>query len=436
MPETLETFLSAVHRTCTEVTRKAPDYFATRPLRATRPPAGAVEAVRAAFGAALREEAREEFTAVDDLLDRRRAGSDGSGASRGHGEDWAGWRRRLDRRSALRSARAARLARAMDRREVRSAGCRVRYRAGGQGPLVVLLTALGYTDEVWYPLAERLLPGRRVVMWDAEDASEPIGPAERRLDLVDAVLAAEGARACDVIGWCSGAQLAVEYALGRPRAVRAAVLLNGSYPRAATDAASAYERNLAAVCASVAARPHRAERALRMLTGASGPGPLPADERLAAVEVLARVPPGLEPVLRHPFRDAPALVRYSRMLDELWRRPLPPPAPGAPPLLSLAAELDRVAAPEPPAGLRPLLAGRHGVLAGATHYSLLERPEAVADVCRAFLDDPAGAVPVAGGAEEVRWASGDRPTGPVDDPVARERRVEPLRAPGRGGATR
>ncbi|CAM5319554.1 alpha/beta fold hydrolase [Streptomyces hirsutus] len=419
MPETVESFLSAVHRTFAEVTRKAPGYFATRPLRADDPPAGAAEAVRAAFGVTLRATVREEFTAVDDLLDRRRTCLDGTDDPDGSGEDWAGWRRRQDRRFAVRSARAARLARTMDRREVRTAGSRIRYRAGGQGPLVVLLTALGYTDEVWYPLAERLLPGRRVVMWDAEDASEPdrLRSTERQLDVVDGVLAAEGARACDVVGWCSGAQLAVEYAHSRPRAVRAAVLLHGSYPRAATDPASAYERNLATVCASVAARPHRADRALRMLTGAAEPAPLPTDEHLAALEVLARVLPGLAPVLRHPFRDADALVRYSRMLDELWRRPLPAPSPGLPPLLSLAAELDRVAAPEPPAALVPLLAGRHGLLVGATHYSLLERPEVVADMCRAFLDDPAAAVPVAGGPKEVRWAATDRPLTTVYEPI-------------------
>lgn len=414
MPETLEAFLSAVHRTFTEVTRKAPDYFAGRALRAAGPPAGAGEAVRAAFGATLRAADREEFTAVDRLLDLRRPGPDEADGRQYDGEggdDWAGWRRRLDRRSAVRSARAARLAGTMDRREARAAGSRVRYRAGGQGPLVVLLTALGHTDEVWYPLAERLLPGRRVVMWDAEDAAGQPGPAERRLDAVDAVLAAEGVRACDVVGWCSGAQLAVEYAHRRPGAVRAGVLLHGSYPRAATDPASAYERNLATVCASVAARPHRAGRALRMLTGTEGTAPLPSDEHLAAVEALARVPPGLEAVLRHPFRDADALVRYSRTLDGLWRRPLPEPAPGSPPLLSLAGELDRVAAPEPPAALAPWLAGRHGVLAGATHYSLLERPEVVADVCRAFLDGPAAAGPPAGSTGEVRWAEAGRPAG-------------------------
>ncbi|MGA5346853.1 alpha/beta fold hydrolase [Streptomyces griseoincarnatus] len=417
MPETLEAFLSAVHRTFTEVTRKAPDYFAGRPLRAAGPPPGAREAVRAAFGATLRAADREEFTAVDRLLDLRRAGPDGADGRREDGDDWAGWRQRLDRRSAVRSARAARLAGAMDRREARAAGSRVRYRAGGQGPLVVLLTALGHTNEVWYPLAERLLPGRRVVMWDAEDAAGPPGPAERRLDAVDAVLAAEGVRACDVVGWCSGAQSAVEYAHRRPGAVRAAVLLHGSYPRAATDPASAYERNLASVCASVAARPHRAGRALRMLTGGEGPAPLPADEHLAAVEALARVPPGLDTVLRHPFRDADALVRYSRTLDGLWRRPLPEPAPGSPPLLSLAGELDRVAAPEPPAALAPWLAGRHGVLVGATHYSLLERPEVVADVCRAFLDDPTAAGPPAGTTWEVRWNESGGPAGTGHRPV-------------------
>ncbi|MFJ9668036.1 alpha/beta fold hydrolase [Streptomyces sp. NPDC101219] len=424
MPETLEAFLSAVHRTFTEVTRKAPDYFAGRPLRAAGPPAGAEEAVRAAFGATLRAADREEFTAVDRLLDLRRTGPDGTDGRREErenredgeggegGDDWAGWRRRMDRRTAVRSARAARLAGVMDRREARAAGSRVRYRAGGQGPLVVLLTALGHTDEVWYPLAERLLPGRRVVMWDAEDAAGPPGPAERRLDAVDAVLAAEGVRSCDVVGWCSGAQLAVEYAHRRPGAVRAGVLLHGSYPRTATDPASAYERNLATVCASVAARPQRAGRALRMLTGAGGTAPLPADEHLAAVEALARVPPGLEAVLRHPFRDADALVRYSRTLDGLWRRPLPEPAPGSPPLLSLAGELDRVAAPEPPAALAPWLAGRHGVLAGATHYSLLERPEVVADVCRAFLDGPTAAPPATRTTGEVRWAEAGGRAGP------------------------
>ncbi|NEA92996.1 hypothetical protein G3I22_11760, partial [Actinospica acidiphila] len=98
MPETLEAFLSAVHRTFTEVTRKAPDYFAGRPLRAAGPPPGAREAVRAAFGATLRAADREEFTAVDRLLGLRRAGPDGADGRREDGDDWAGWRQRLDRR--------------------------------------------------------------------------------------------------------------------------------------------------------------------------------------------------------------------------------------------------------------------------------------------------------------------------------------------------
>ncbi|MFE5857441.1 alpha/beta fold hydrolase [Streptomyces sp. NPDC056500] len=390
MPESIESFLSAVHRTFAEVTRRAPDYFTTRPLRVSAPPVGAVAAVADAFGARLLTTTAQEFTAVDELVDRRRCDPTESIPGGEQAGGWARWRLDQDRRTALRAAQAAHLARAMDRRTARHEGRSVHYRVCGQGPLLVLVTALGHTDEVWYPLAERLLHGRRVAMWDAgerDPSGRPWTLAGHLAD-VDAVLHAEGVRSCDVIGWCSGAQVALEYAYRRPGVVRAAVLLNGSYPRAGTDAASRYERDLAAVCASVVARPERASRALRMLAGAGAVVPLPADERLAAVEVLARTPPGLASVLRRPFRDANALVNYSHQLSELWRRELPGPGASVPPLLSLAAGLDRIAAPEPPRALLPLLSGRHGELVGATHYSMLDRPEVVAAVCAAFFDDP------------------------------------------------
>ncbi|GAB2783905.1 hypothetical protein GCM10027073_15830 [Streptomyces chlorus] len=418
MPETIESFLCAVHRTYTEVTRRQAGYFTTRPLRAAGPPAGAAAAVSDAFGVALKTTDPAAFTAVDELLDRRRARQDvvddvapGGTPGRVTAGGWRDWRRRQDRHVALRAARAAHLGRSLDRHAVRHAGRGLRYRAGGQGPLLVLVTALGHTDEIWYPLAEQLLPGRRLVMWDAGETT-PAGrpwPLDGQVADIEAVLAAEGADSCDVVAWCSGAQIALEYAHSRPCAVRALVLLHGSYPRAAGDACSDYERSLGAVCASVAAHPGRAPRALRMLTGGGPPQPLPADEQRAAVEVLARAPAGLESVLRHPFRDPDALVRYSRQLTELWQRPLPGPGSGLPPLLSLAADLDRVAAPEPPAALTPLLAGRHGELVGATHYSMIDRPEVVATVCGAFLDDPPGGAPVAAGPAEIRWV-------PVDDP--------------------
>ncbi|WP_042163776.1 alpha/beta fold hydrolase [Streptomyces sp. NBRC 110035] len=415
MPETIESFLCAVHRTYTEVTRREPGYFATRPLRAGDPPTGAAEAVADAFGVTLTATDPAAFTAVDELLDRRRRTRPDEdtddvdpGRAAGHvpAGAWRAWRQRQDRQGALRAARAAHLGRSLERRVVRHAGRRLRYRVGGRGPMLVLLTALGHTDEVWHPLAERLLPGRRLVMWDAGETAPSGQPwlLDGHLTDIDAVLDAEGAASCDVVGWCSGAQIALEYAHSRPSSVRALVLLHGSYPRAAGDACSAYERDLGAVCASVAARPGRAQRALRMLTGGAVPEPLPADEGRAAVEVLARAPAGVESVLRRPFRDPDALVRYSRQLTELWQRPLPGPASGLPPLLSLAADLDRVAAPEPPAALMPLLAGRHGELVGATHYTMIDRPEVVAAVCGAFLDDPSGGAPLATGPAEIRWA--------------------------------
>ncbi|MFE3939561.1 alpha/beta fold hydrolase, partial [Streptomyces goshikiensis] len=417
---------------------RAPDYFDGRPLRAIDPPAGSARAVAVALGVRLSAVAAREFTAVDDLLDRRRHADGAGGTDRadrgdradvtrdsgdsGPAGDWERWRLRQDRRGAFRAARAAHLARAMDHRVARHSGRALRYRAGGRGPLLVLLTALGHTDEDWYPLADRLLPGRRVVMWVAGETG-PYGQTwtlAGQLADFDAVLEAEGADRCDVIAWCSGAQIAVEYAQRRPQAVRAAVLLHGSYPRAGSDPSSAYERNLGAVCASVAAHPERAARALRALGGEAVPLPLPRDEDLAAVEVLARTPPGLDAVLRRPFRDARALAGYSRQLTELWRHPVPAAVPGLPPLLSLGAELDRVAAPEPPAALVPLLTAGHGLLVGATHYSMLDRPEVVAAVCGAFLDDPRPGPPAVGGPREVRWSTAAAPLTPSNSSNSEE----------------
>ncbi|MEU8242631.1 alpha/beta hydrolase [Actinoplanes missouriensis] len=447
MPETIASFMTAVHRTVREVTSREPGWFAARPLRVCAPPFGAAEAVAAAFGIRIEESGPDLFTAVDDLLDRRRVVAapgpwevrdqspgrdqsrdrDGSGGmDRSGGMDWVSWRRDRDRHEALRAARAAHLAEVMDRR---TAG-RVRYRTGGRGPALVLLTAVGHAAEIWWPLAERLLPDRRLLLWDsAEDDPESL------LADMDAVLAAEAPDGCDVLAWCSGAQLAVEYAATRPGSVRSAVLLHGSFPRGPGEPGTAYERNLAAVCATVATRPERAERSLRLISGNNGPagttggnnspaattggddGPagIPEDEARAAAEVLSRPPPGWDAALRRPFRDARAFAAYSRQLTALWRRRLPQPWPGRPPMLALTAELDRIAAPSLPAALRPLLTGA-GRLAGAAHWSMLDRPGVVARACRDFFADPVGGLPAAGRAELCR----PEPAAVHDDPVTIE----------------
>jgi pimeloyl-ACP methyl ester carboxylesterase len=293
--------------------------------------------------------------------------------------------RRQDERAAAR-ARVAALGQALDGH---AAGPHLRYTAAGAAgePPIVLLNALGQEQTAWLPLVEHLARRRRVVLWQmrAEAADGlPVTFAEHAAD-VRQILDAERAASCHLVGWCTGARLAVRASRLAPQRIRSIVMLGGSFkhPGRPRGLDTRYEQNLEAMLRAVAAEPALADR-LRGLLAAAAAAPVELDHLDAAAlaeHALTAAPAALASAARHPFRSAAALVTYARQHLELWAQDeLAAAAAVAAPVLGLSGERDQLVAPAAlAAAVARFPVGRFEQIAGATHYALYERPRCVAE---------------------------------------------------------
>lgn len=466
-PAGLHRLLAAVEETVTEVRARAPGWFEREPLRLLAPPGAALpllpaeDAARLLF--ALTESAvtagrvcrlssphatplaelcdrisdvygirltavtaSGELNAVDRLLCRRSTGVLEGGARPddvldacdvlGPGAEVAALRPPAQR-GLLRAVRGGQTA----AREKRSRGRAVFVRTLGTGTVpardgkrtvvyrtagpppggtdalpVVFVGALGQGPGFWYPLMERLAAQRRVLL---VQPSEPMGAPETA-----AVLEREGVGPAHLVGWCTGPKEAVALARAHPKRVASLAFLSGSFRVAGREDGldTEYERSLHTLCRTVHARPAAAGRLLRLFGQ-----PEPAPE--SAGGVLAATHRDLRELVRAPFRDEDALVRYAAAMLGFWADDSADRAPEVSvPVLALGAEYDRVVSRT---RLRAATArfprGHYAEFTGATHQFLYDRAALLAEVLEGFWRDPADRTPPAD--EVVTGTAGEEP---------------------------
>jgi 3-oxoadipate enol-lactonase len=119
-------------------------------------------------------------------------------------------------------------------------GVCVAYWVVGDGPRTLLLAnGLGGRLYAWEPLIRALYPQYRFITWDYRGLFESTSPARRRhMSIVHhaedarAILDAEGIDRAVLCGWSMGVQVCLELATLHPERVDGLVLLNGTYGHA------------------------------------------------------------------------------------------------------------------------------------------------------------------------------------------------------------
>lgn len=283
------------------------------------------------------------------------------------------------------------------------------HRAGHLGTPIVLLGAFGTGPCFWYRLIEQLLP-RRVILWTGRIAQ--VSFAAHLADL-DAVLAHENVTACHLVGWCSGAHTALEYARTRSAAVVTATLLNGALHSPDDDPGlvTAFRRNADLMCGMLVRKPSMASTLARTVFAAPADAHAHADpdendpERQGRA-VLTWVDPVLRGEIQATLRQPEDLLAHARLRAELQARdPLRDPAQLTVPILCIGAEYDDVVSPRLlQAQARRLPNARYAEVQGGTHFLLHDRPALVATLVSSFTADPACRGEHDG---EVRWQRED-----------------------------
>lgn len=129
---------------------------------------------------------------------------------------------------------------------------------GNTGPTIICVNAHGHDLLIFLRLIARLAKRFRVIAWKPRATLGPSGPTLGIMDQVrdlERLTAALRIDRCSLLTWCSGAKVAIEYALEHP--VDALALTNGTFARCSELEAleTPFERTLFELCRAVVRAP-------------------------------------------------------------------------------------------------------------------------------------------------------------------------------------
>ncbi len=258
-------------------------------------------------------------------------------------------------------------------------------------PVLLLINALGMTITLVESLAQYLAATYRVIVCQSRDVpavdeleSDEALKFDRQTRDVAEVLEGLGAGEVDVVGWCTGAQLALELASTHPERVRRLVLLNGTF---AYDQGrlSAWQRRLRSILGRVQGRRESCHQFCEMIYGVENEQALGAGAaRYASLTSTRDAVVGY--ATSAPFRSPETLFRYSRVALDSFRRTECVRWSELPRSLVVAGALDDVVNLE---AARWASAKARGAvlieLPEGTHYQHYEAPERTGSLLVEFL---------------------------------------------------
>ncbi|MCE9671614.1 alpha/beta fold hydrolase [Myxococcus stipitatus] len=280
-------------------------------------------------------------------------------------------------------------------------------------PVLVLCNAYAMPEEFLAPLAQRLAQRWRVVTWNTRWLPTPtpdFDPARcdsgvHVEDLI-AVLDRLGIQRVEaVVGWSSGAQVALRALAEHPARFARGVILNGtvSLPPAPDHPLTAFEKNLRRLFPQIAANPRVAERYCKLIFGGDTASGAPqSEDRKVVASVLTSTDPHLLYMTSVPFRSPTSLFRYAHMVcalfrerDDAWTSSVKQP------VLVHGGGADLISHPDQVASLARRLADARTVLhPSADHFSHFY-DEGIATMIEEFVQQaPSRARPVEPTSEE------------------------------------
>jgi pimeloyl-ACP methyl ester carboxylesterase len=263
----------------------------------------------------------------------------------------------------------------------RSAGGDLVYYAGGMGPDLVIVNALSSKLDYWTRLIPLLMGQCRLVIWQLRE--DPNATLMDHVADLGAIARAERLESFDVLGWCTGPKIAMEYWRRNLGAVRSMIFLNGSLKAStrADEDETEHERNLGILCRAVVDHPELAATMMKALRQIEGPDPS------SPMEVLAAPNATLRDTILYPFRDQAATAVYVRQMLDFLTYDVRELAPQVDlPMLWIASEYDQIASPRGARrNARLFPRGEYVEIKSATHYVLFDRPKAVVEPAVRFL---------------------------------------------------
>jgi nucleoside-diphosphate-sugar epimerase/pimeloyl-ACP methyl ester carboxylesterase len=243
---------------------------------------------------------------------------------------------------------------------------------------VLICNAVGMPVEFLAPLTQSL-PYHSVITWESRTLPSPETDENTNISLnrqiEDAVdlINTFNLQKCLVIGWCSGARIALHLAESYTDLVGGLVLLNGSYNLAECDKTN-YETNINYVMPKIASNKALATFYHRSIFSRQNQK-IPGEEAKAqqmSNEVLSSTDPELLHLTSLPFRCPASLFSYARLINAFLETPYEDRSYEFPfPVLIVTGTDDQIIPPESSEKLSKNIKNAHCVnLKNANHFAL------------------------------------------------------------------
>lgn len=252
--------------------------------------------------------------------------------------------------------------------------------------IIIVVNAFGANESLWSPLCEaiqdiarlavlnmRLLPG-----FEADQGCNMLVSEDAHIEDIARFIDSVGDdRAVILMGWCTGAELALRFAARVPERVKACILLNGAFKLDTDEPATAYTLNIERLIDRVLQYPSSANAFVQFFNAnfhrqSSALG-LPSVEVLRSVSL--------------PFQSGDNLLRYARLISDFKQWPLQKLSDIPIPVLVLSGSCDVVANPVLSKHVAATLpSGKFHLVVGGTHYMSYDNEE-VWKLIRDFLSE-------------------------------------------------
>jgi len=274
----------------------------------------------------------------------------------------------------------------------RSDGSRLEYFVSEpKGPVLVFINALGLGLLAWRGLLEHFSKSHQVICWKTPGIFGQPRTLQNHVEDLDLILATENVTQCQIVTWCSGTKVALEFFRRRPIA-SSMVFMNGAYMSlpGLERFETPFEQTMLKLCQVVARRPDLAVMvmsSMRALLAGDTPGKNGVASPLEGVAGLSE----LKASLIEPFSSVETTINYSRQeVDYVSHDIAPSLAAVNVPVLLLGGQNDRVSSADMSKAVAARLPNAdYAEIENGTHYFLYEHPERVTALIDTFFQGKA-----------------------------------------------
>jgi nucleoside-diphosphate-sugar epimerase/pimeloyl-ACP methyl ester carboxylesterase len=248
-------------------------------------------------------------------------------------------------------------------------------------PALLVVNAFGMPMDFWVPLAESVRSELRVIGWNlrgtgTSDGSTDLG-IEAQLRDVTRVMEHFGIRRACLVGWCTGADMAAEFARRYPHRVTGSVLVNGAFCNVCGPTTPFQDQLQRTLCAA-AESPEHAQLYHELIYKASVQSMLAIDlndEREALTSILSMIDADAMDLASLPFRSGEHLYRYAQVMMHYrsWAETVGPLQTARVPTLVIASGRDHVIDASVAPRVAKRLGGELWTTADGTHFAHFDR---------------------------------------------------------------